>query len=212
MTQGILPFKYEEEKRGVGLTALGGLPLYLDLIHAMGLRDSIEKHMKIGANKKQGFTDSEVIISLMMLNLAGGESVEDMRILEEDEGFRCILEKMQNHGVPRSERRRLKTRWRKERKRVTPSPASIHRYLSEFANTYKSRMGESKIPETSSNLRDLILINKDIIAFIQKQCEKKIATLDMDATLIETLKAEALYCYKGFKAYQPFNVFWAEHK
>jgi hypothetical protein len=32
----------------------------------------------------------------------------------------------------------------------------------------------------------------------------------MDATLIETNKAEALYCYKGFPSYQPLNTWWAE--
>ena len=32
----------------------------------------------------------------------------------------------------------------------------------------------------------------------------------MDATLIETQKREALYCYKHFKAYQPLNTWWAE--
>jgi hypothetical protein len=32
----------------------------------------------------------------------------------------------------------------------------------------------------------------------------------MDATLIETHKREALPCYKGFKAYQPLNCWWAE--
>ena len=36
------------------------------------------------------------------------------------------------------------------------------------------------------------------------------ATLDMDATLVETHKRAALYCYKHFKAYQPLNSWWAE--
>lgn len=31
MAQGVLPFKYEEEKRESGMTDLAGLPLYLDL-------------------------------------------------------------------------------------------------------------------------------------------------------------------------------------
>ena len=31
MAQGILPFKYETEKKTTGMTALGGLPAYLDL-------------------------------------------------------------------------------------------------------------------------------------------------------------------------------------
>ncbi len=32
----------------------------------------------------------------------------------------------------------------------------------------------------------------------------------MDATLIETHKRDALFCYKKFKAYQPLNCWWAE--
>jgi hypothetical protein len=32
----------------------------------------------------------------------------------------------------------------------------------------------------------------------------------MDATIVETHKREALYCYKKYKAYQPLNIYWAE--
>jgi hypothetical protein len=39
MTQGVLPFKYEEEKKDSGMTSLGGLPIYLDLASAMRLPD-----------------------------------------------------------------------------------------------------------------------------------------------------------------------------
>ena len=45
MTQGILPFKYEQEKTDEGTTALGGLPLYLDLAKVIGLTKSIQKHL-----------------------------------------------------------------------------------------------------------------------------------------------------------------------
>ena len=38
----------------------------------------------------------------------------------------------------------------------------------------------------------------------------KTATLDMDATLVESGKQNALYCYKGFKFYQPLNTWWHE--
>jgi len=31
MAQGVLPYKYEEEKNDVGMTAMAGLPIYLDL-------------------------------------------------------------------------------------------------------------------------------------------------------------------------------------
>ena len=38
------------------------------------------------------------------------------------------------------------------------------------------------------------------------------ATLDMDATLVATNKAEALFCYKGYKSYQPLNTWWSEQQ
>ena len=36
------------------------------------------------------------------------------------------------------------------------------------------------------------------------------ATLDMDATLIETNKRQAKHCYKKYKAYQPLTTYWSE--
>ena len=42
MAQGVLPFKYEEEKKDTGMTGLAGLPVYLDL--AFGDRKSHPRH------------------------------------------------------------------------------------------------------------------------------------------------------------------------
>ena len=69
MAQGVLPFKYEEGKKDTGMTALAGLPIYLDLASVMGINESIEKHLHI---KQQGWTDKQIILSLILLNLAGG--------------------------------------------------------------------------------------------------------------------------------------------
>ncbi len=53
-------------------------------------------------------------------------------------------------------------------------------------------------------------MNGELLRAVQAQRPEAQATLDMDATLIETHKREALYCYKHFKAYQPLNTWWAE--
>ena len=53
-------------------------------------------------------------------------------------------------------------------------------------------------------------VNQALLDFLQKRQPAATATLDMDATLIETHKREALFCYKKFKAYQPLNCWWAE--
>ena len=90
MKQGVLPFQYEEEKSSTGMTALSGLPAYLELAHAAGLRSSLERHVGL-RRYGQGWTDIQVLTSLIMLNLAGGESVIDLDVLEEDEGFCRVL-------------------------------------------------------------------------------------------------------------------------
>ena len=141
MAQGFLPFKYEEEKKESGMTALAGLPVYLDLATVMGLGESIERHLHI---KQQGWTDKQILLSLIMLNLAGGDCVEDLQKLECDDGFCKVLRRIEQKGMKRRERREMDRRWRKEQSRVVPSSSSVFRYLSAFHDAdivQKERMG-----------------------------------------------------------------------
>ncbi len=214
MSQGVLPFKYEEEKTGTGMTALAGLPLYLDLAKMMGLGKSIQKHLKIRENS-QGWTDSQVVLSLVLLNLAGGDCVDDLKIVEADDGFGAILRKSEMHGLKRKVRRALDRRWRKEKNRSVPSPSAVFRYLSKFHDAQQEKIRvhtdvKAFIPTPNEHLKGFRKINKDMCAGLNKVNFQKTATLDMDATLAETMKKTALYCYKGFKSYQPFNVWWHE--
>jgi hypothetical protein len=214
MTQGILPFKYEEEKSQTGATALAGLPVYLDLAQALGLSKSIQKHLKVREGS-QCWTDTQMVLSLVLLNLAGGDCVDDLKILEADEGFCKILRKSEMHGLRRKVRRALERRWRKEKKRSVPSPSSVFRYLEAFhdPNQEKARKDsdiKAFIPEANENLKGLAQVNKDLCAVLNDKNRQKCATLDMDATLAESNKKNALYCYKGFKSYQPLNTWWHE--
>jgi hypothetical protein len=72
------------------------------------------------------------------------------------------------------------------------------------------QVGKAFIPAPNEHLRGFPRVNRNFLAFVQSNNPKTSATLDMDATLVETRKAEALYCYKGFKSYQPLNTWWAE--
>ena len=76
--------KYEEEKEDKEITSLGGLPLHLDLAHTIGLFRSVREHIQI-REATQGSTDTQVIISLILLNLAGGDCVEDLGVLVAEE-------------------------------------------------------------------------------------------------------------------------------
>jgi len=212
MTQGILPFKYENEKQKGKMTGFGGLPVYLDLSHASGLTRSIERHLN-ASSKTQGWTDSQVVTSLILLNLSGGECVEDLNHLENDEGLCRILRKSQKHSMSRQQRRAFLRRWRKGQQRTVPSPSAAFRYLSEFHDDEQEGLretGKAFIPVPNKHLKGFQKVNKDFLFFVQKQNPHKTATLDMDATLVETTKSEALYCYKGYKSYQPFNTWWSE--
>ena len=76
-----------------------------------------------------------MVMSLILLNLAGGDCVDDLKILEADEGFCEVLRKSEMHGLRRKACRALERRWRKEKKRVVPSPSAAFRYLSKFHDT-----------------------------------------------------------------------------
>jgi hypothetical protein len=212
MAQGILPFKYEIEKNTTGMTALAGLPVYLDLVKVSGLSKSIQKHLKIRENG-QGWTDSQIVLSLVLLNLAGGDCVDDIRTLEADDGFCEVLKKAEMHGLKRKVRRVLLHRWRKEKIRTVPSPSSIFRYLAKFHNTEQEGLrqpGKAFIPSPNEHLQGFVEINKELSAFSGFQDSGSTATLDMDATLVSTNKIDALFSYKGDKAYQPLNTWWFE--
>jgi hypothetical protein len=210
MAQGLLSFKYEMEKKDTGMTALAGLPLYMDLASAMGLGESIENHLHI---KQQGWTDRQTLLSLVMMNLAGGDCVDDLRKLEDDTGFCEVLRRLEQRGMKRRDRRESDRRWRKDRSRTVPSASSVFRYLSAFhdSDQEKERVeGKAFIPVPNEHLRGLVRVNADMVGFLQSHHVQKVATLDQDATLVETTKRDALYSYKGFKAYQPLNTWWAE--
>jgi hypothetical protein len=117
------------------------------------------------------------------------------------------------HGLSRRERRAQERRWRKEKRRTVPSPTAVFRYLEAFHDEEeegKRVLGRAFIPAANEYLRGFAEVNRDMMAFSQRQEREETATLDMDATVVETMKEEALYSYKGYKSYQPINVWWAE--
>jgi hypothetical protein len=157
----------------------------------------------------QGWEDSQVVMSLILLNLAGGDCVDDMKILEADRGFCEVLKVAELHGLRRRVRREQLRRWRKEKKRTVPSPSAIFRYLAEFHDPEQEKRrqpGKAFIPTPNEYLRGFAEINKELAAFSGFRKVESTATLDQDATLISTTKADAKFSYKGYKAYQPLNT------
>ena len=216
MKQGVLPFQYGEERSSAGMTALLGLPAYLELLHASGLRESVERHVGL-RECGQGWTDNQIVTSLMMLNLAGGESVVDLEVLNKDAGFCRVLREVETYGMGHREGSRLDKRWRVERQRGVPSESVVFRYLERFHDADEEAKREAHrafIPAPNQALEGLGKVNAYLVGFVQGRSSHRQATLDpvsstgqaMDATLVETHKQDALYSYKKHKAYQPLTA------
>lgn len=211
MAQDKLPFHYQTEKNDSGLTGFAGLPLYLEMAIKSGLVNQIKETLQI---KQRGWSDAEIILALIMLNIAGGDCISDIDRLEADPGFRCLLVQFATHGMKRKERRAYENKWRKTKERGLPSRSAFHQYLPIFHSPEeesKREEGKAFIPLSNEYLKGLCALNNPLVAAAQKHSPSTTATLDQDATLSETQKSKAYYCYKGFKAYQPFNTYWSEH-
>ena len=209
MTQSPLPFQYKQAD-DMKLTGFAGLPLYIELAIKCGLQAVIESTLQ---TRKQGWQDSELILSLLLLNLAGGDCISDIERLEQDAGLRTLLLRFATHGMKRKERRAYEKRWRKAHNRALPSNAAVHRFLPHFHNEAeeaKRVKGEAFIPSANPQLQALCDLTRHVVNYTQQQGASEVATLDQDATLINTHKRTALYSYKQRKAYQPLNTYWAE--
>ena len=211
LTQNQLPFKYLCEKNEKTLTGLSGLLLYLELFKAIGLDHVIRQNLTI--KKERGWRDDQIVLALILLNLAGGESVSDIEYLERDRGFCQIMSAMELRGTMGRQREKIRKRWRRQVDNTFAHPSSIFRYLIHFVNgpeEKKRRAGVSVIPEPNEHLKRFPVINSELMDFVQRVHPVKRATMDQDATLSNTHKSSAFFCYKGPRAFQPFNVWWDE--
>lgn len=209
--QGVLSYRIEGESARADMTGLSGLASFIDLACASDVVDSLRRNLNICGG--QGWTDSQVVMSLILLNLAGGDCVDDLDQLEADAGLGKLIRWCENHGLPRRARREMRKRWRKGRSRSVVSPSAARRFLSEFHDADQEKLrtpGKAFIPKATENLLGLCKVNTEFVSWVQRVSRQMVATLDLDATLIETSKSDALYCYKHFKAYQPTQVYWFE--
>ncbi len=83
--QGILPFVLKLGERE-DVTARAGLPLVIEVNRALRL-DEEARSLFEQPRRKDDFRADEQIETLAMLIAAGGDRIEDIRILAEDKGL-----------------------------------------------------------------------------------------------------------------------------
>jgi hypothetical protein len=192
--KGEFLFEIDPEPLEECVTALGGIPLFVRAVRSLDVGGSVERNLHL-KQRQRGFDEATYVESFLVLNAVGGDCLEDFDRLQEDAG----LEEMLGHAVPGAE--------------------AARKFLYQFHDEGKIEQAQrelavdqvSYIPEESVPLRGLAQVNQDVIRELGRRCaEEKIATVDLDATIIESWKQEAKATYEGSRGYQPQLALWAE--
>lgn len=187
--QGILPHVLEVAERE-DVTALAGLPLVVETLRALGLDDVADEKLP-KPERDRGFPPKHKLESLITLIAAGGERIEDVRVLGEDKGLEAIL------------------------RHPFPSPDALLDFLHSFHDEkcWHNRPADKKawVPPESDGLRALSEINHELILRGANPAATE-ATIDHDGTIVESHKREAKVAYEGTRGYQPLVAVWAEEQ
>ena len=100
-----------------------------------------------------------------------------------------------------------------------PSPAAALQFLYAFHQEAKIKEAQQRrlpgeiayIPQETPPLEGLGRVNRDLVQRCGERCpDQRIATVDQDATIMESHKQEALPTYEGKRGYQPRRAVGAE--
>lgn len=166
------------------------------VLRALQLPGLIKANVSIKA-RERGWTEAQFIESLVVLHAAGGDCYEDLQLLEEDA---CLT-----RGLG-----------------YAPAKADATRkFIEKFHDPEEEKRRPARevqktfIPDPSPALVGLQQVQAGLVGHIARQYAEagqaqKIATVDQDATIIESRKKNALAHYEGGRGYQPMVAVWAE--
>ena len=176
------------------MTSLGGLPLFLRAVRNLDVPGSVKRHLRL-KQRERGLDEAAYVESFLTLNAVGGDCLEDFDPLREASD----VTQMTGYQMPSAEgARKFLNRFHCEA-------------LIEQAQRELPAGRVSYIPQESAGLRALAQVNADVVRELGRRCEdQKIATVDLDATIIESWKKQAKMTYEGVSGYQPMLALWAE--
>lgn len=194
--QGVLPFKIESAKAG-HLTSFSGVPVGVELcrrVFGHKVYRALARRLRLG-NSGVVRRHVESVVSLL---ISGGDCIEDIERLRVDGGLARLL------GFKPSCRTQLK-----EFLYAFHQDTHGHR-LTPSQDGELSQAGKATIRPEGPGLRVLDQMIQAVVVAVQRARPQSRATLDVDATIIESTKKGALVAYEGTRGYQPQNALWAE--
>jgi hypothetical protein len=192
--EGEFLFQLDPEPLEECVTAYAGIRLFLQAARSLDVPGRVKQHLRI-KQRQRGLDEAGYVESFLVLNTFGGECLEDFERFREDDG----LSEMLGHEIP--------------------SPEAARKFLYEFHDEAKLEQAQKELPvgqvsyiaEESAPLRALAQVNQEMVQEVGRRCpDQKIATVNLDATIIESSKREALPTYQGVRGYQPMLALWAE--
>jgi hypothetical protein len=187
MMQTRLPFELDVRAETAALTAHGGVPLLIEAFRASGAAAVVDASVAI-KRRKRGLAPAQLVEGLFSLWAAGGERCEDLAPLREDAALALLL----GHGLP--------------------APQTARDFLEAFDEAVPPlwRGAKAMVPDEGERLRGLGQANRRLVAWQQERVPQAVATIDVDATILESQKRTALPTYDGRRGYQPAIALWAE--
>jgi hypothetical protein len=181
------------------VTAYAGVPLIVEAaMTVLGKSDYKRLAAKLAYSSWR--TVRRHLHSLLVLVVSGGECLEDLETLRADGGIGALLGLM-----PSSLTQAKDFLYRFHQ-------AEDGRALTAADDERLSVAGKAQIRPEGPGLQVLAEMNDRVIAAVQSRSPRTRATTDVDATIIEAHKKQALRAYVGTVGYQPQMMWWAEQQ
>jgi hypothetical protein len=183
-----LPFEIDDAIDPSLVTGRAGVPLVIELFRQLGVAQAIDTQVAV-KQRQRGLTASQLVESLIALWTSGGDRCQDLTTLREDQALATLL------GYP------------------LPAATTVRDFLEAFhveGGPLWEAGPQAAIPLESAALVGLGTANRTLAAGVQRGAPEGTATLDVDATLVESHKDAATVAYDGTRGYQPVLVLWAE--
>ena len=166
------------------------------VFRSLGLPALIEANLSL-RQRRRGFSEAQMIETIVLLQVIGGDCPEDMRLLTADP----CLERGLGYCPPKA----------------TAVRGFLDRFDDPSLEALRPPRHEQRsfILPSSAPVAALQQIQAGAVGRIARRYAaggqaQRIATIDQDATIIESHKASALPHYEGGRGYQPMVAVWAE--
>jgi hypothetical protein len=186
MTQRRLPFELDQRAETATLTAYGGVPLVIEAFRVSGAAGVLDASVAI-KRRQRGLQPSELVEGLLALWAAGGERGEDLTHLREDAALALL-----GHSLP--------------------APQTARDFLDAF-DEVAPPLGQGAtccVPGEGERWPGLAAASRRLIGFLQARAPQITATIDLDATILESQQQSATATYDGRTGYQPVIALGAE--